>query len=74
MAVFWLVPPCSVIKIYRRLRLIALVMAAAGTSETSVIFYQTTRRNNPEDGRHIRCKVALIFTLVPVKRHFTRWG
>jgi hypothetical protein len=28
---------------------IALMMAAASTSETSVNFYQTTRRNNPED-------------------------
>jgi hypothetical protein len=29
--------------------LIALMMEAAGTSETSVNFYQTTRYNNPED-------------------------
>jgi hypothetical protein len=29
--------------------LIALMMEAASTSETSVYFYQTTRRNNPED-------------------------
>jgi hypothetical protein len=29
--------------------IIALRMAAASTSETSVNFYQTTRRNNPED-------------------------
>jgi hypothetical protein len=29
--------------------LIALMMEAASTSETSVNFYQTTRRNNPED-------------------------
>jgi hypothetical protein len=28
---------------------IALMMEAASTSETSVNFYQTTRRNNPED-------------------------
>jgi hypothetical protein len=31
------------------LTMIALMMEAASTSETSVIFYQTTRRNNPED-------------------------
>jgi hypothetical protein len=31
------------------LRLIALTMEAASTSEASVNFYQTTRRNNPED-------------------------
>jgi hypothetical protein len=28
---------------------IALMMDAASASETSVNFYQTTRRNNPED-------------------------
>jgi hypothetical protein len=28
---------------------IALMMKAASTYETSVNFYQTTRRNNPED-------------------------
>jgi hypothetical protein len=33
---------------------IALMMEAASTSETSVNFYQTTWRNNPEDsGLHI---------------------
>jgi hypothetical protein len=29
--------------------MIALMMEAASTAETSVSFYQTTRRNNPED-------------------------
>jgi hypothetical protein len=29
--------------------LIVLMMEAASTSETSVNFYQTIRRNNPED-------------------------
>jgi hypothetical protein len=38
MAVFWVVA-------------IALIMEAASTSETSANFYQTTRRNNPEDSR-----------------------
>jgi hypothetical protein len=37
MAVFWVVG------------LIALTIGAASTSETSVNFYQTTRRNNPEN-------------------------
>jgi hypothetical protein len=37
MAVFWVVAPCS------------LMMEAASTSETSVNFYQTTRRYNPEE-------------------------
>jgi hypothetical protein len=30
-------------------RAIALMMEAASTSETSITFYQTTWRNNPED-------------------------
>jgi hypothetical protein len=29
----------------------ALIMEAASTSEASVNFYQSTRRNNPEDSR-----------------------
>jgi hypothetical protein len=40
MTVFWDVAQC---------RAIALMMEAAGTSETSVNFYKTTRRNIPED-------------------------
>jgi hypothetical protein len=28
---------------------IVLMMEAAGTNETSINFYHTTRRNNPED-------------------------
>jgi hypothetical protein len=39
-AVFWVVAPC---------RVIALMMEAASTSETSVNFYQTAQSNNPED-------------------------
>jgi hypothetical protein len=31
------------------IRAITLMMEAAGTSETSLNFYQTTRRNIPED-------------------------
>jgi hypothetical protein len=31
--------------------IIALMMEAANTSETSENFYQTTRLNNPEDSR-----------------------
>jgi hypothetical protein len=55
MAVFWVVAPCSVVEVYRRFRdscckAIALMMEAVSTSETSVNFYHTTRRNSPEDG------------------------
>jgi hypothetical protein len=69
MAVFWVVAPCSLVEVYRCLdvlaatiigmmddRSIALMMEAASTSETSVNFYQTTRRFNPED-RHLRGSV-----------------
>jgi hypothetical protein len=34
-------------------------MEAASTSETSVNFYQTTRRNNPEDS-HLLYKTVLV--------------
>jgi hypothetical protein len=44
LAVLWNVPPCSLVEI-------ALMMEAMGTSETSVNFYQATRRNIPEDSR-----------------------
>jgi hypothetical protein len=54
MAVFWVVAPCSLVEVYKRFRgRIALMMEAAGTSETLVNFYQTTRRYNPEDS-HLR--------------------
>jgi hypothetical protein len=57
MAVFWVVAPCSVVELYQRFRGPcclhhqgdALMMEAARTSETSVNFYQTTRRYNPKD-------------------------
>jgi hypothetical protein len=39
MAVFWIVAPCSLVEVYQRL--IALMMEAAGTSETLVNSYQT---------------------------------
>jgi hypothetical protein len=32
-----------------KMAIIALMMEATSTSETSVSFHQTTRRNNPED-------------------------
>jgi hypothetical protein len=49
MAVFWVVAPRSLV------RTIALMVEAARNYETSVNFYRTTRRNNPEDNHlHIR--------------------
>jgi hypothetical protein len=41
---------------------IALMTTAAGTSETSVKFYQTTRRNKPGDSHlHTLCREDLKF-------------
>jgi hypothetical protein len=47
MTVFWDVAPSSVVE------LIAMMMEAESTSETSVNFYQTTRRNIPEDSHFL---------------------
>jgi hypothetical protein len=47
-SVFWVVAPCSLVEVYQ---LIALMMEAASTSETSVNFHQTAWCNNPEDSR-----------------------
>jgi hypothetical protein len=50
MAVFWDVTLCSQVEVYGR--------AVVCTSETSVNFYQTTRRNIPEDSHlieHLLC-------------------
>jgi hypothetical protein len=60
MAVFWVVAQCSLVEVYRRFRgacrvcglLNALMREAESTSETTVNFYQTTQRNNPEDSHH----------------------
>jgi hypothetical protein len=47
--------------------MIALIMEAISTSETSVNFYQITRRNIPEDSHlHTRCRDNL-------KSHFVRF-
>jgi hypothetical protein len=47
-------------------RVIALMMKAASTSETSVNFYQTTRRNIPEDshlkGVMFSCNTCTMYT------------
>jgi hypothetical protein len=55
MAVFCVVAPCSAIEVDRVSVLlsrfvIALMMETSSASETSVCFYQTTGRNNTEDG------------------------
>jgi hypothetical protein len=63
MTVFWDFAPCSLVEIDRRFRG-ALMMEAASTSETSVNFYETTRRNIPED-RHLHLDIYnQFFTLI----------
>jgi hypothetical protein len=75
-AVFWDVAPYSLVQISRRFRgagclhdqdvsIHPLMLEAAGTSETSVNFYQTTRSNNPEDSHlHTRRRENLKSHLV----------
>jgi hypothetical protein len=55
MAVFWEVAPCSLVQIYRRFRGTYCLHhqgpddEALNTFEMSVLFYQTTRPNFPEE-------------------------
>jgi hypothetical protein len=46
MANFWVVTPCSQVEVYRSFR--GACCLHSQCKETSVNFYQTTRRNNPE--------------------------
>jgi hypothetical protein len=63
--VFWDVALCSLVKYFRRFRGACCLhhqgnkslMEAASTCETSVNFYQTTPRNNPEDS-HLKVIVT----------------
>jgi hypothetical protein len=57
MTVFWEVAPCSLVEIYWRFKGAyclhhqggeSVMMEAASTSETSINFYRTTRRNIPK--------------------------
>jgi hypothetical protein len=58
MIVFWDVAPCT---------LVALMMEAANTSKTSIYFYQTTRRNIPEDSPlHTRRLENMKFHLIRI--------
>jgi hypothetical protein len=52
MAVFWVVAPCRLVEVSVTAVLAAAISRAreaVSTSDTSVNFYQTTRRNIPED-------------------------
>jgi hypothetical protein len=60
MVIFWVIAPCSLEEVHRRFRgvchlhhqgsssIIAPMIEAARTSETSVNFYHTIRRNNSD--------------------------
>jgi hypothetical protein len=61
MAVFWVAAPCNILQVYRHSEvpaasivraIVRLLKEVACTSETSVNFYQNTRRSNFEVGRH----------------------
>jgi hypothetical protein len=72
--VFWDVAPCSlenfteVSDVLAASIIIARMMEAASTSEMSVNFYQTTRRNSPEDSHlHTRSRENL-------KSHLFNYG
>jgi hypothetical protein len=58
MTVFWDVVHCSVVEIVRASEVLTasiireLMMEAVSVSETSVSFYETARRNIPEDSHH----------------------
>jgi hypothetical protein len=61
MNVFWVIALCSLLEVLAA-SIIRAMMKAASTSETSVNFYQTTRRNNPEGIHlHIRRRENMIF-------------
>jgi hypothetical protein len=49
MTVSWDVASCRLVEVYRCFMAIALMMEVVSISETSINFYQTTRRNIPED-------------------------
>jgi hypothetical protein len=59
MTVFWDIVLCSLIEINLCYEMLALMMQAVSTSETSVNFYQTTWRNIPEDS-HLLAKIMFL--------------
>jgi hypothetical protein len=61
MFVFWVVAPCTdVSEVLASSIIISQMFKVASTSVTSVSFYQTRRRNNPEDSHiHARCRENL---------------
>jgi hypothetical protein len=62
MVVFWVIVPCSVVEVFRRFRGACLLHHQGECTETSVNFYQTARRYNPEDS-HLRVGMVEVLTL-----------
>jgi hypothetical protein len=60
MAQFCVVAPCSLVEVYRSFRGACCLhhYGDETTSEMSINFYQTARRNNPEDSHLISQKEA----------------
>jgi hypothetical protein len=77
MIVFSDVAPCSLEETGRRFRvlitaIIRVIMEAVSTSETSVNFYRTTRRNIPEDSHfHTRRSMNLKSHVSILCRHYS---
>jgi hypothetical protein len=77
MVAFWVVAPCSLVEVHQRFKDVFIIRAddeTAGTSGTSVYFYQTTLHHNPEDShlttrRRENLKFYLFFLFVTVFLH-----
>jgi hypothetical protein len=71
MSVFWDVTPCSLVETNRRFTCAYCLHRpgdkAVRTSETSVSFYQTSRRNIPED-RHLTSFRFVFWNVLPCKK------
>jgi hypothetical protein len=60
MTTFWDIAPCSLVEVDRRFRGAITLMEAVCTSETSINFYETTRRNILE-GCHLYVFLFCLF-------------
>jgi hypothetical protein len=67
MTVFWDVAPCSLVEVYRSFRGVCCRPDDGGSKHlTSVTFYQTTRRNIPEDS-HLHTRISPSSRLVKLE-------
>jgi hypothetical protein len=73
-AVFWVIAQCSLVEgtdvsevlTVSIIRIIDLIMETASTSEISVNFYQTARRNNPKTTIFIFHKYYILLQLLNI--------